>query len=283
MPGICDCHMHVFGPPERYPGAPDRTYDPTEKGLDHYGPVAGGLGIDRFVVVQPSAYGTDNRCTLDVLRAHPATTRGVVVIDDAVADDTLAEMDELGVRGVRLNLKTPAVTDPEEAGIRIQQAAERIAFLGWHLQTYVDVSLIPSLAPAVRSSPVPVVFDHMGGARADVRPADSRFRSLLELLSAGHCWVKLSGADRVTGDDLDFAAAAPFARALIEANPRRLVWGTDWPHLADGPGPTGAAAPPAVHRAVSERRLLRAFESWAVAPITRRRILTGNPAELYRF
>jgi predicted TIM-barrel fold metal-dependent hydrolase len=275
--------MHVFGPPERYPGAPNRTYQPSEKGFADYAPMADRLGIERVVIVQPSAYGTDNRCTLDALQARGGETRAVVVVDPGIADDELAAMDRLGVRGVRLNLMSPRIEDTAAASEALNAAAQKIERLGWHIQIYADLDLVSLLAPAVRQARVPVVFDHMGGAKAAGSVDDPRFQLLLELLAAGRCWVKLSGADIVTWENRDFTAAAPFARALIAANSRQLVWGTDWPHLVHHASGLGEAAPPAGYRPVDEEALLASLKDWAGDEATVQAILVDNPARLYRF
>lgn len=280
---VCDCHMHVFGPPDRYPGGPDRSYTPTEKGLGEYEPIASRVGIRRVVIVQPSAYGTDNRCTLDALRQRGAATRAVVVVDPEASDQDLIEMDRLGVCGVRLNAVTPGGASTDGLDRQVRALGRRIEHLGWNVQLYAGLDLLAHLAPVVRESPVPVVLDHMGGARSTGTPEDQPFRILLQLLGEGRCWVKLSGADRIAGHDEDFTAAAPFARALIAANPEQLVWGSDWPHLGDHGAATGGAAPPAHYRTVQEAALLAALRGWAADQPTLRRVLVDNPARLYRF
>jgi predicted TIM-barrel fold metal-dependent hydrolase len=280
---ICDSHMHVFGDAATYPGAANRTYSPLPKPLAEYDQVAAALGIRRIVIVQPSAYGTDNRCTLDSLAARAGSARAVVVLDDAVSDSQLADWDVLGVRGVRLNLMSPRVTDAAAAEAAIRRVAGRLGGLGWHLQIYADLELVRLLAPLAPRLPMPLVFDHMGGARAESGLDAPGFALLVALLRDGACWVKLSGADILTWQTQDFSAAAPYAEALIAANPRQLVWGTDWPHLVHFAGAQGDAAPPAAFRPVSERALLDSLTRWAGDTATARAILVDNPARLYRF
>lgn len=280
---ICDCHMHVFGDAAAYPGAANRTYSPSPKPLAEYDQVAAALGIQRIVIVQPSAYGADNRCTLDALATRPDSARAVVVLDEAVSDSRLADWDALGVRGVRLNLMSPRVTDAAAAEAALRRVAGRLEGLGWHLQIYADLELVRLLAPLAQRLPVPLVFDHMGGVRAESGLAAPGFALLLALLREGACWVKLSGADIATWQTEDFAAASPYAEALIAANPRQLVWGTDWPHLVHFAGAQGDAAPPAAFRPVSERALLDSLARWAGDAVTARAILVDNPARLYRF
>jgi predicted TIM-barrel fold metal-dependent hydrolase len=280
---ICDCHMHIFGDIATYPGAANRTYTPSPKPLAEYDEVAAALGITRFVIVQPSAYGTDNRCTLDALATRRNDARGVVVIDDDVSDSQLADWDSLGVRGVRLNLMSPRVTDATAAGQALQRMAARMAGLGWHLQVYADLALVELIAPLAARLPVPLVIDHMGGAKAGTGIDAPGFAALLAMLREGACWVKLSGADIVTWETENFASASPYAEALIAANPRQLVWGTDWPHLVHFAGAQGDAAPAAAFRPVSEKALLDALRGWAGSAGTLRAILVDNPTRLYRF
>lgn len=280
---VCDSHMHVFGGLGTYPGAPDRTYTPSPKSLGEYDGMAATLGIARIVIVQPSAYGTDNRCTLDALATRKDTARAVVVLGDSVPDERLAEMDALGVRGVRLNLMSPRISDPARAGEMLRRTAERIAGLGWHIQIYADLELVRLLAPLADRVPVPIVFDHMAGAKASDALDSPGCATLLALLREGGCWVKLSGADIATWQTEDFAGIAPCAQALIAANPRQLVWGTDWPHLVHFHGPQGDAAPAAAFRPVSERALMASLAEWAGTNETLRAILVDNPARLYRF
>ena len=283
FPGLTDCHMHVFGPIDRYPGAPDRTYTPEQMGLAEYAPIAAKLDVERIVIVQPSAYGTDNRSTLDGLKALGEKGRAVVVIDDHFSAETLADFDRQGVRGIRLNLMTPRITDASAAEATLLRAAERIAGLGWHIQIYADLDLVALLAPAVRKSAVPVVFDHMGGAKADAGADVPGFGVLVDLLKEGKCWVKLSGADIVTWQNSDFSGATPFACALIAANPRQLVWGSDWPHLVHHHSGRGDDAPPAGYRPVIEEKLAEALAGWAGSKATLRAILVDNPVRLYSF
>ena len=50
-------------------------------------------------------------------------------------------------------------------------------------------------------------------------------------MKAGRAWVKLTGPYRITAAPLPYADTVPYAHALLEANPERVIWGTDWPHV----------------------------------------------------
>ena len=192
-------------------------------------------------------------------------------------------MHALGVRGVRLNLMSPRVSDVATAEQMLKPIAARIGRLGWHIQIYADPGIIAPIAPVIRRLQVPVVLNHMAGVRDHQGVGHPDFVALLDLLSGGGCWVKLSGADIVTKRDRDFAAAAPFMRALVAANADRLVWGTDWPHLVHHSGARGDAAPPAGYRAVDDSALLQLLCDGAPEEPTLRRILVDNPQRLYAF
>lgn len=289
-PLSCDAHLHVFGPPSRYPGAPSRQYQPREKAFRDYLTLARELGIERAVLVQPSGYGSDNRALLDTLRAYPGITRGVAVIEPRIAEDELATMHELGVRGVRLNLMNPRLRSADEARATIDPVVRRVARYGWHLQIYADPDVVAPLAPLLRSLDVPVVLDHCAGGRARAGVTDRHFAALVDLYAHGGCWVKVSGADIVSEQgsnanpvaDDELAPAAPFVRAFAQAGSSRLVWGTDWPHLFHFHGASGDAAPDTIFRQVDEHALVRLLQS-CVTPDDCRRILVDNPQELYGF
>jgi predicted TIM-barrel fold metal-dependent hydrolase len=277
-PSACDCHVHVFDP--RFPLAPGRTYTPGVATGEQLDRMHRQLGTSRTVLVQPSPYGTDNSCLLSELRRRGEQARGVVVIDPA-AGPPPRDWHALGVRGVRINLATRSVHDPDVARTMLNSAAAVVADLGWHLQLFVDLASIAAMADGLAALPVPVVFDHYGLAAARLGPTQPGFAELLDLLRTGRSYVKLSAPQRIS-KTRDPADAEPIAAALIAAAPDQLVWGTDWPH-------TGGRARTAANRLTVEpfhleddastvRRLLQ----WA-GPDVGVRILVTNPARLYGF
>ena len=265
--GATDCHAHVFGPPARYPFDPARSYTPPEAPLAAYRRMLDALGIERAVVVQPSVYGTDNRATLDAIHDFGPGCRGVAVVAPDIAETTLIDMHASGVRGIRLNILY-------RGGIGIEamaRLADRIKALGWHIQLLLDVRTLPELTSRLMALPVAIVFDHMGHMIVDHGIDHPGFKALLDLLRHDHCWVKLSGNYRISAAGPPYADAVPFARALVAANPARLVWGSDWPHPAvEGPMP-------------DDGDLLDALLDYAPDPGLRRAILVDNPAVLYGF
>lgn len=187
------------------------------------------LGIANVCLVAVSIYGTDNSLILDALAKLDGRARAVVSIDPVnISDDDLTSMHEQGVRGVRLNLKTWGKKVPQqELEAQLFLYADRIRRLGWALQMYLSLDQVALIYDCVPTLGVPIVIDHMASPSPE-RPAEEQngYHELLELLERGLVWIKLSGAYRFEElPDLD-----TYGQALIEANPRQVVWASDWPH-----------------------------------------------------
>jgi predicted TIM-barrel fold metal-dependent hydrolase len=274
VPNACDTHAHVFGPAAQFPYAGDRSYTPPDAPCDKYLGMLDTLGFARGVLVQGSAHGRDNSAMLDALARHPDRLRGVAV---AAADTPPAELGRwaaLGVRGLRFNHFFRDGQLHYRGGVPLEAAralAPLMRDLDWHMQLWIDVKDLPETAPVLKSLALPVVIDHMGRTDARAGTDTPGFQSLVRLLGEGGCWVKLSGAHRVSSNAPDYPEARPFHAALVRANPDHLVWGTDWPH----PRIEGEM-PDAGH-------LLDLFQQWTPDAAIRDRILVANPARLYGF
>jgi predicted TIM-barrel fold metal-dependent hydrolase len=281
--GACDCHVHVFGTAARFPFAERRSYTPPPADAEELAALLRALRLSRVVIVQPSVYGTDNSCTLDGMRRlGPDRARGVAVIGDTTSDAELDSMHWAGIRGVRVNLETAGESDPDLARRLLAEAAGRVAGRGWHVQVYTNLAIVAALREAVARLPAPVVFDHFGGAQAAGGVGQPGFAALLDLVRAGHAYVKVSAAYRSSNAAPAYADIAPLARALIDANPERIVWGSDWPHPhAAAPGSELAAPTPLYD--IDDGLALNQLADWAPEAATRRKILVDNPARLYDF
>jgi predicted TIM-barrel fold metal-dependent hydrolase/predicted NBD/HSP70 family sugar kinase len=278
----CDCHVHVFGAAAEFSFAAGRGYTPPPASAAELAALLEKLRLSRVVVVQPSVYGSDNSCTLDGMRRLGERARGVAVIDAATSDAALDEMRRAGVRGVRVNLETAGETDPDAARRNLAAAVARVAALGWHVQVYTRLSVIARLSEEVARLPVPIVFDHFGGAQAKDGIDQPGFAELLALVAAGHAYVKLSAAYRSSAKAPAYDDMAPFARALIAANPDRLLWGSDWPHPhAARPGKALEEIAPFYD--IDDGLALNQLPAWTSNAAVRRKILVGNPARLYGF
>ncbi|TCR71034.1 amidohydrolase family protein [Rhizobium sp. BK376] len=267
-PGAVDCHFHVFGSEDRFPYASGRSYTPPDASIDDYQTLADTLGFSRAVIVQPSVYGLDNRRTLSFLRESRIPSRAVLVLDPGTSDGELEALHESGVRGVRVNLVFAA-------GLALEAAstlAGKIRGLGWHLQFLADVSQIEDLRGLVRRLDIAVVFDHLGHVPAQKGVADKGFQALISLVRDGNAWVKLTGAYRVTAmKTTPYGDVRPFVEALIDANPKQLVSGTDWPH------PSIPVPMP------DDADLLDMSASWIHGAELQQQIFVDNPERLYGF
>jgi len=280
--GACDCHVHVFGGAAEFPFAAQRGYAPPPASAAELLALQRALRLSRVVIVQPSVYGSDNSCTLDGMRQLGPRARGVAVIDAATSQAALDEMQRAGIRGVRVNLETAGETDPDAARRNLAAAVERVAPLGWHVQVYTRLSVITGLRDEVARLQVPIVFDHFGGAQAAGGIDQPGFAALLALVGAGHAYVKVSAAYRSSEKAPAYDDVAPLARALIAANPERILWGTDWPHPHAAP-PGAALDEIAPFFDIDNGLALNQLRIWAPNAAIRRKILVENPARLYDF
>jgi 2-pyrone-4,6-dicarboxylate lactonase len=268
-PDACDAHCHVFGPADRFPYAADRSYTPPDAPKERLAALHRTLGVSRAVIVQASCHGSDNRALLDAIAASSGRYRGVAIVDDDCADADLAVLHQGGVRGVRFNFVRHLGGVPDLSVFR--RVTERIEALGWHLILHLDAADIVEFSALFRALRVPFVIDHMGRVKAGDGLQQPPFQALLELLRLESCWVKLCGAERISSAGPPFHDALPFAQALIEAAPDRVLWGTDWPH------------PNIARHMPNDGDLVDLVPRIAADPATRYKLLVDNPERLYGF
>ncbi len=229
--GAVDAHCHVFGPADRFPYHPKRKYTPCDAPKEELFALRDHLGFSRNVIVQASCHGSDNAALVDALEAAGDLARGVSVLSPDVTDDELKVLDDAGVKGVRFNfVKRLVDSTPKEVFIDL---ANRVKVLGWHIVVYFESPDLEDLRPFLESlaSDQVVVVDHMG--RPDVRLGanSDEFLAFMRLLEQNpNIWTKVSCPERLTQQAPNYSDVIPFARALVEFFPERVLWGTDWPH-----------------------------------------------------
>ena len=281
--GACDCHVHIFGPADRFPYWPGRSYTPPDASLAKLQALHARLGIERTVIVHPSPYGTDNRVSLAAAAALGDRARVVAVIDEnSVSDADLDAFHAQGVRGVRLNFASNGIEAPELARSRLEATARRIAHLGWHVQIFTSLDIITALSRLIGALSVPIVVDHFGMAWAAEGTSQPGFQVLAGLLREADLWIKLSAAYRISADpqsrDVDTIAVA-----FLETHPQRCIWGSDWPHPGHRPAglPAGSFVP---SLEVDDAEAIAALWRWCAYDAELfRRVLATNPATLYDF
>ncbi len=275
-PNACDAHCHVFGPAADFPFSPTRTYTPPDSGADAFARLQDQLGLSRAVFVQASCHGVDNSAMLDAMERGGGRYAGVAMINESYTDRDLFELDRAGVRAIRFNFVAHLGGAPDlDVFWRL---VRRVAPLGWHIVLHFDAKDLPDYLDLLDAMPVPYIIDHMARPAAADGIDQEPFQRLLSLTKADErCWVKISGAERLTALGTDrspgqgpFDDVVPFGRALVEAAPDRVLWGTDWPH------PNLAVMP-------DEGQLLDLLAQFAPDEAIRNQILVDNPTKLYHF
>jgi D-galactarolactone isomerase len=261
-----DCHHHIYD--ARYPADPKAALRPQDALVEDYRALQRRIGTTRHVIVQPSTYGTDNRCTLDALAAFGPEARAVAVVNDGVSEAELRRMDTLGVRGIRFNLAQAGATTAE----MIEPLSKRVNELGWHIQINATAPIIMSIMDIFARVPSPIVFDHLAHVPQPAGIDDPLFDRVRGLIDKGKTWIKLSGAyqDTKLGPPT-YADSSAVARAYVKAAPERMVWGSDWPH------PSEQQVKP------NDALLFDLLADWAPDEAARHRILVQNAEALYGF
>lgn len=266
--GACDCHIHIYGSKDKYSEAPTSPFPAPYAPVSAYRQVMARLGNERAVVVQPSAYGFDNRCTLDAMKELGSIARGVVVVNQEVSDATLHELTAAGIRGIRFHM-FPGGVLPWEA---LETMAARVTEFGWHVQLQMDGRLLHQRVELLSRLPGTLVIDHTGKFLEPVGTDHAAYQALLGLLDSGKVWVKLSAPYETSEEGAPyFMDVGNLARGLIKAAPERLVWASNWPHPSAQPNPP------------DDVMLLNVLQHWTENVAIARRILADNPAELYDF
>ena len=260
-----DCHHHIYD--AKYPVDPKATLRPADALVEDYRALQKRIGTTRNVIVQPSTYGIDNRCTLDALVAMGPNARAVVVVNDTVTDAELQRMHAMGARGIRFNLAQAGATTPE----MMQPLAARVNALGWHIQINASAAKIMEVMPLLERVSSPIVFDHLAHIPEPDGISNPLYAKVLALMDKGRTWVKLSGAyaDTKVGPPT-YADSSAVARAYAKAAPERCVWGSDWPHPTEKDKPDDAV-------------LFDLLLDWVPDEKARHRVLVENPAVLYGF
>lgn len=268
-PKACETHSHIYGPAETYPRFPGRNPD-FGAAIDEYEKMLNRLGIERCVIVQPSLYSADNRCTLDALRHFGLSrARGVAVTTRAVTTAEIQRLHDAGMRGVRFYLIVDDYTIAD-----VPRMAELVAPFGWHIQIQNRGNWLPSAIPILEKLPVDVVVDHIGRTPPENGVNDPGFRALLRFMETGKCWVKISAPYLASIDGPPhYADAGQKVRALVSVRPDRLVWGANWPH----PHHKRPEEKP------EEADCLDVLLDWIPDAATRNAILADNAAVLYDF
>lgn len=229
------------------------------------------LGIARGIVVHANTHGFDNSVDLDAVSRSGGRYFGVVRLNESVTRVGCEHLHEAGIRGVRFAF------NPQHGGTLDLKAFDHvlgcIAGLGWFVELHFEGDAIPGLRAWLESIPATLVIDHFGRIDPSQGLGQEPFRILKALAARDNVWVKISGAERITRQGPPYADVVPFAHALLEVAPDRLVWGTDWPH-------TGVFEPA---RMPDDGKLVDALFDFVPDEALRHKVLVANPARLLGF
>jgi predicted TIM-barrel fold metal-dependent hydrolase len=269
--GACDTHAHICGPMRQFAYSERRIYTPPDAPLAAYRHLLDTLGVERAVLVQPSVYGTDNTVMLAAMaQLGPARCRAVAVVADEIADSELEQLNDAGVRGVRINVVDVAEGKGVLPMTALTRLASRVQKFGWHVEFLMHADEYPDLDRQFADFPVDIVLGHLGYMKTNKGVVNEGYQAMLRLMQRGKCWVKLTGPYRISNQPLPHADTVDYARALLEAAPERVVWGTDWPHVM-----VKGAMP-------NDGDLADLLLEWVPEGL-REQVLVQNPARLYGF
>lgn len=230
-----DGHVHVWRAAGGETAGVTTLVPPqTDVPIDALGEVLTAHAIDRAVLVQPVFRGEDNSYVADCARAEPERFAAVCVVDPRLpgSEIRLSHWVEQGCRGVRLRPRLP----DEEANF-----GDPSTFPLWEAAGGLGVVVSLLCGPrhyatidalAARFADVPIVIDHLGhpDPAAGLHGAD--FRQLLGLARHPRVFVKTSGFYHFSHQAYPFADCADLVAAVCEHfGPRRLIWGSDFPHV----------------------------------------------------
>ena len=266
--GAVDAHCHVFGPSPDFPYAPERKYTPCHAGKDKLFELRDHLGFSRNVIVQATCHGKDNAAMMDACRAAGDLARGVASVGADITEADLAEMHDVGVRGVRFNfVKRLVDATPKEVFIRI---ADKIQAFGWSIVVYFEAADLVELEPFLKQLPGIIVVDHMG--RPDVsKGADHPdFDRFVQLMAQNeNIWTKVTCPERLTVAGAPYADVIPFYQRIVDRFEDRVLWGTDWPH------------PNMKSHMPDDGALVDYFPQIARTAAQQQKLLVSNPMRLY--
>jgi predicted TIM-barrel fold metal-dependent hydrolase len=268
--GSWDCQIHIFDDPIQYPPSADASYEiPTAARLTDALRVHKSLGIDRRVIVQSSAYGTDHSLLLDALKeTHPHSRCGVAVVDESVSDADLLRFQEAGIRGVRFNFPAFFKAKPSPASVR--RTLERTREFNWFVKVFLPDEGRSDVISLFRDIGNPIVIDHMGSLNFKYGLEHPECQFILKGLRCNeNWWIMLSNGDRFSDLAEPWLDATEFGKAMFEAAPQRSIWGSDWPKVSYGK-PKHA-----------EDSTLRLLYSYLPDQNSRRKVLVENPERLF--
>jgi predicted TIM-barrel fold metal-dependent hydrolase len=281
--GTVDTHCHVFDP-ERFSYWDGRKYTPPSASVQELRRFHEALGVQRTVLVQPSVYGTDNRCLIDAVAQLGANARGIAVIDPSFSSQQLDDLIGQGIVGVRINLEAERGRQIEVAISRLESTVATLRGKDLIIQIYAALPLLRALASRLPGQPHRIVVDHFGLARAVNGPEQDGMGALLDLMSSGKVFVKLSGPYQISTLKPGYEDCGAIGQRFVAHARDQVIWGSDWPHTG-GSGRPADTKPTEIEpfRDEDEGLSLDLARVWAPEADDRHRLLAANATKLFGF
>jgi len=261
--GTTDCHIHVYD--DALPLAPTAKFKPPHATVEQYLEVCKLLGIERTVVVAPTAYGKTNDLMLDAMKKIGPGARGIVVVDETTTDAEFTRLHKLGVRGVRFFMLPGGALGWDI----IDPMAARLAEIGWNIVLQLDGRTFPDHEAAINRLKCNVIIDHTGKFLEPVATDDPSFKSLFRILDNDKRWIKLAAPYETSKlgppywDDV-----GKMGKALAKHAPDRTIWASNWPHPNFKP---------------QSAWMLDMLLDWVPDEAARKKVLVDNPARLFGY
>jgi predicted TIM-barrel fold metal-dependent hydrolase len=300
-----DTHHHIFEP-DRFPFAEGRHFTPSRASFEQLKSFEESIGVEHVCIAHGFSYGADCTSLLYYLERFAGHARGICVLDlDTVTNELLDQYHTAGVRSIRLDFFRHNAIDSVDVQARLmKQTAERLVQWGkpgWSIQIQQPhLDFWPRLSEVIRQSPIPVVVDHfalvpassyrLNDDTANIQSdsflsVDERLGldALCQSLSGGNLWIKISAPYRGSNIAPEYSDLEWLVRRLVHANPRRVLWGSDWPHTQRHKDRIGKSA-------TSEEAFLQIDNKAWIESLSRwmseeewRLMWVENPATLYDY
>ena len=269
---------------EAYPFSPNHPFRPKKADLDDLLGFEKQLGIDHVALVAISVYGDDNALLLQRLRELNGRGRGVVSIDpENVSSAELDDMHAIGVRGVRMNLKSRLETLKEATmKSKLFRYADTVRRLNWSLHLHIGLAEITKISDVVPHLGVDVVLDHMASPKTtEEAKAQKGYVELINLLADRSVFVKLSGLYRFEG----MPGMDEYVKEVLSTAPTQVIWASDWPHTGGANcNPGGNRKRIQDYRTVDVPAFIEKCLFWCGGDETlMHKILVENPRRLWRY
>jgi L-fuconolactonase len=208
-------------------------YEPIESALDSML----RSGVEKALLIPLAIVDSLNPYLIECLRRFPGRFSVVATVDPQMpgAPEQLEEWAKQGAEGVRLS--------PTDSLSIWRKAAELGLVVS--LRRRVEDTISDDFRNIVESLPdLKIVLEHLGCRREDAAPPYKTFRRVLDLAQYPNVLMKVPGLGEICQRPASFPQPfdpfeniPPVIEMAIESfGAQRLMWGSDFPHVAEREG-----------------------------------------------